>query len=217
MRVFILESPNPIDLLQGRSEMQSLETICRLFEHEVVTFLVKSRQEFNDTIKYISTINLKAEPDSPICLHLSTHGNEDGLGFGEDGMDWKDLFDVLQPLYKKISKNKSGNILVISACGAGQQKLTREFTDSHKNGSLIHRLSIKPPKYVFVTAEEEVTWQDAVVSWTILYRKLAEINLDDRNEVQNILKNIKSLEAGTIKYFRWDEQSKSYKSYSVPD
>lgn len=197
--------------------MQSLETICRLFEHEVVTFLVKSRQEFNDTIKYISTINLNAEPDSPICLHLSTHGNEDGLGFGEDGMDWKDLFDVLQPLYKKLSKNRSGNILVISACGAGQQKLTREFTDSHKNGNFIHRLSIKPPKYVFVTAEEEVTWQDAVVSWTILYRKLAEINLDDKNEVQNILKNIKSLEAGTIKYFRWDERSESYKSYSVPE
>jgi hypothetical protein len=217
MKVFILESPNPIDLLQGRSEMQSLETICRLFEHEVVTFLVKSAQEFYDAINYISTINIKEALDSPICIHLSTHGNEDGLGFGKDGIDWKDLFDILQPLYKKLSKNKAGNILIISACGAGQQKLTIEFTNAHQNGSILHKLLNKPPKYVFVTAEEEVTWQDAVVSWTILYRKLAEINLDDKNEVQNILKNIKSLEAGTIKYFRWDERSESYKSYNVPD
>ena len=62
MRVFIIECPNPIDLLQGRNEGKWLEQICKLVGHEVISFQPKSK---NDLLTVLSLIR-KAKRG---CIH----------------------------------------------------------------------------------------------------------------------------------------------------
>ena len=46
-----------MDLLQGRSEKEALEKVCKLIGHEVTTFQVKSKDEFETVCRYVSSID----------------------------------------------------------------------------------------------------------------------------------------------------------------
>src|SRR5215470_3847723 len=63
-------------------------------------------------------------------------------------------------------------IFIISACGAGEQKLTSELMKVEKSDGLLDILV-----YLFVTADHEVAWQDAAVAWTVFYHQLSYAEL----------------------------------------
>lgn len=213
MKVFIIECPNPIDLLRERAEYQSLEKVCKLMGHDSASFLVKSKQELITVIKYISTIDAEHDEDDKknehLCIHLSTHGNRKGLVFGTDFLDWDDLAMTLEPLYN-LPDYPGNLILIISSCGTNQQKFTLKIKNKIKD-------THKPPQYLFVFDEEKVHWNDAVLGWTILYHQLPKINLDNKTSVQAVLKRIKQASLGNIKYYRWDNINLKYKKYIVKD
>lgn len=208
-RIFIIESQNPIDLLQGRSESEGLERICKLIGHEVATFHVRSRIELEETISYIATISNNQEPEEtknlPLCIHFSAHGNETGLAFGKDFIGWKKLFRVIQPLCCEMEEYQGEVIFVISACGAGKQKLSTEFKKEYANNN-----NLKPPKYIFVTVDENVYWDDAMVSWAMFYHQLPKALLKHWFKVRSILKRIKDSRVGNLQYHRWDDKRKEY-------
>ena len=61
MKIFIIESPSPEDLLTSRNESTSLENVCRMFNHQITSFTAYSLDDFKKTIKYISSIELSKE------------------------------------------------------------------------------------------------------------------------------------------------------------
>ena len=61
IRLFVVESANPIDVLQGRAEAPTLRTIGSLIGHEVATMSVHSRQQFRDACRWIASINKPPE------------------------------------------------------------------------------------------------------------------------------------------------------------
>lgn len=213
MRIFIVECPNPMDLLQERTELQSLEKICKLFRHEVYTFLVKSSAEFKRVLRYISTIdgdvNNKKDNDEPLCIHISAHGYDDGSGlvFGADDLEWEDLTKALLPIMKEDIQYKGSKILIISACYANKQKITKEINKKKNN----IRDGLTPIKYIFIADEDEVKWQDAVVAWTILYHQLPHSDLDKPDTVKSLIRKMKESGFGNITYFRWDEERERYR------
>lgn len=218
LRLFIIECPNPMDLLAGRSESQCLEKACKLVGHDITTFQVLSKDQLVTVCNYISTIFDGNSSDGLlICIHLSGHGNEDGLSFGKDFVKWKNLFEVIQPICS-VTKSRDRVVFVISACGAGKQKLTQELeAECRKNNEFI------PPKYLFVIMDEKIRWDSAVVLWTVFYHQLSEVSLDDnsKEKIQVILCKIKGLRVGGIQYHRWDDNRKDYltyipKVYSIP-
>lgn len=213
MKVFTIECPDPIDLMQGRAEHQVIEKLSRILGYESYSFLVKSKAEFLSTVKYIASLDqcndTNATEDFPLCIHISSHGNEDGLEFGGDTITWKDIFEVLTPLMSDALNFNGDVILIVSACSANKQKITREFLLQRKELSLS-----KPLKYIFVFDEDEIRWSAAVVAWTILYQQLTVTNLSDKKSVQNILQKIGQLDLGHLKYYRWDEKRKKYGTYS---
>ena len=105
MRVFIVECPNPLDLLQERNEGKSLEQICKLVGHEVASFQSKSKEDLVGACRYISSIDREHDatdnPDLPLCIHISSHGEEDGLWFGKDLVSWNELLYALEPICTK--------------------------------------------------------------------------------------------------------------------
>lgn len=212
MRVFIIECPNPIDLLQGRNEGKSLEQICRLVGHEVISFQPKSKKDLATVCRYISSIDREHDgsdnPDLPICIHISSHGEEDGLWFGQDLTSWNELLDALEPICTKKSIYKGEKLLIISACEAKEQRLTEKFQKRKKLNK-----GFQPPKHLFVTASEEVYWKDAVVAWALFYNKIPNTNLSKKKKILSVLNLIENAELGTIHYYRWSAKKERYTCY----
>ena len=77
MNVIILESPNPMDLILKRDESASLEKICKLFGHNITSFFITSSRSLQETLNYISSIDedFDNEDKTPLCIHISCHGN----------------------------------------------------------------------------------------------------------------------------------------------
>ncbi|THB70640.1 MAG: hypothetical protein D6B25_19805 [Desulfobulbaceae bacterium] len=214
MRVFIIECPNPIDLLQGRNEGKSLEQICKLVGHEVCCFHPKSKEELVMVCRYISSIDREHDgsdsPDLPICIHISSHGEEDGLFFGKDLVSWNELLQALEPVFTKKSIYKGEHILTVSACEAKDQQLTKRIQKACKENH-----ALKPPKHLFVTADEDVYWNDAAVAWALFYNKIPKTKLSKKKKIVEVLTLIEKAELGSIHYYRWQEKKKKYQSYSA--
>ena len=212
MRVFIIECPDPMDLLQERSEGQGLEKICKLVGHEVASFQVKSKFELESVCEYISSIDKTHDdrnmPDLPLCIHITSHGNDDGLGFGKDFVTWDDLLEIIRPICTRQRKYRGDRIFVISACEAKYQQLTNELKKAWEK-----KRRFKPPKYLFLTADDEVFWDDAIVAWAMFYNKMPKADLNDKYAVQEILDQIKKADVGTIYYYRWDSNQEKYLRY----
>lgn len=171
-----------------------------------------SKTDFKKFCTYISSIDVdhdeNTDEDVPLCIHISAHGNDDGVSFGNDFLGWKDLFSALNPLFKKI-KYPGDIFIVISSCLAGNQKLTEEIETNWTPKS-----KVTLPKYVFVTGDEDgVAWDDAVVSLALFYYKISSRSLGKKIKIQNILKEIKTATGSELWYFRWDDNKSKYLKY----
>ncbi len=212
MRVFIIECPDPMDLLQERSEGHGLKQICKLIGHEVALFQVRSKLELKTICEYISSIDRNHDdrnmPDLPLCIHITSHGNSKGLGFGKDLVTWNELLDIIKPICIRRSSYRGERIFVLSACDAKHQSLTDELKDAWER-----KRTFKAPKYLFVTADEDVYWDDAIVAWAMFYNKIPKADFNDKSSVQDILDQIENADIGTIHYYRWDSDKERYLRY----
>ncbi len=210
LRIFVIESPDPMDYLSQREERGALEKICKLIGHEVTTFRVLSKAEFKCICKFISQIDASKSEDPrnppPICIHISSHGNKSGLALGKDFVSWKQLFLHLQPLCKTLPHYDSSVFLVISACMAGFQQLTKEI----ESGFLAKPGKLVPPHYLLINTNEELQWDDSLISWAVFYHQFPKVQWRQKGDIQNILKKVHEIGAAKIKYYRWESKKTKY-------
>ena len=212
-RIVLLESPNPMDLLQGRTEVQTLAAACRLIGYEAVSFTIRSQREFQETCKYLSTIEATHDSsnakDVPLFVHISCHGNDKLLAFGKDNVDWEELSSDIEPLCT-LEDYPAGFVLSISACGAGDQKITTGLSAAFKK-----KKGMRPPHYLFVTDGESVLWDAATVAWVALYHHVGKVGITDKRKIQKALTAIKTVSSMSLLYFRWDAKEKKYKRFAA--
>lgn len=215
-RIFLLESPNSLDLLEGRGERSSLENICSLFGHDVTSFLLRDANEFFQSMRYLGAVVHHPEPGSkPLFIHISAHGNSDGVKVGADEVSWNKLAKMLSKTYLDLDEYEGPIVLIISACGANDRELTERIAKKYKKDQIDN-----PPEYVFVFSEDTVSWRDAVVTWTIFYRRVNRLEFlsdkkEDIGEIQKLLRRIANCGFGPLTYFRWDRSE--YKRYDGQD
>ena len=68
-------------------------------------------------------------------------------------------------------------------------------------------------KHFFVTADEDVYWNDAVVAWALFYNKIPKTKLSKKKKIINVLDLIYKAELGSIEYYRWSGKKKKYFKY----
>ena len=208
-KVFILESPSPADLLNNRNERSSLEQVCRLFGHDTASFLLRDRDDFKSALGYVGAMGWASDEESPVFIHISSHGAKDGLVFGPDEVHWKHLGEFIVESYRHLCEYSGPVVLILSACHANKQKLTRHLNRMKKQGDLEF-----PPEYILVFGEERVDWRDAVVTWTVFYRKANDLDWtygrDGRTTVQSLLALLHKSRLGDLTYFRWDSREDRY-------
>lgn len=214
IKIAVVESPNPIDLFEGRTESEGLVASCKLIGHQSVSFFAKSSREFKEICLYLSsadTDQASKNPSAPLFLHLSCHGNENGIAFGSNHMNWKELVQAIHPILNNPFYN--GNFaLVVSACGSGDHDLHRHITNAHKDND-----SLRVPQYIFSIPGCSVCWDDALVGWILFYHKVSRIKLDNRGKVQSTLKKIYKGTELRFSYHRWDHDENKYKIFTPKD
>lgn len=212
-RVFILESPNPCELLKNLGERQALEQVCKLLGHDAATFILRDIRELKQTFNYISAIKCSKDDKTPLFIHISAHGNNSGIGVGCDVIDWAALAESVQEMYDRLRYYHGPIILVLSTCGANKQRLTLEL--SRRINST--EKPFIPPEYVFVFSDDKVLWEDAVVAWTIFYREALRLDFIDKGKIQRLLDRLHNSDFGNLKYHRWDNSIKKYKFYPLAE
>ena len=213
-KVLVIEGPNALDLLEGRGERNSLEQVCKLFGHDVASFFVRDKSELHRTLTYIGAISRHPGAGTdPLFVHVSVHGNREGIGVGADTVFWDELAEMTVRMYDHLDNYLGPVILVLSACGANEQELTRLLKSKSDQFEIIH-----PPEYVFVFTDKTVKWTDAVVTWTIFYSQVAAIEFDVSSpkqiaKIQHLLGRLDRSGFGKLTYYRWDESDETYKRF----
>jgi len=211
IKIVVVESPNPIDLLEGRSESDGLVSACKLIGHQSISFFAKSRREFKEICLYLAsadTEHASKHPSAPLFLHLSCHGNCEGIAFGSNVLDWKALVQDLEPILD--NPLYEGNFaLAISSCGSGEHDLYEHFLSRIEDD-----VEAKIPQYIFSIPGDSVYWGEALVGWVLFYHKLSSINLGDKSKVQDALKEIYYGTKLKFSYHRWDKKTKKYKTFT---
>lgn len=212
LRVAVLESPNAVDLFDERSEGEALVASCKLIGHQASLFMVKSRREFKEICRYLGAADVRhasRNAAGPLVLHISSHGNDAGIAFGPDFVEWADLVKDVEPILANADYRGSF-ALSLSSCGSGSHDL-----DDHLKKAAELRNDIRLPSYIFSIRTETVNWDDALLGWLLLYHKLSGISINERNDVQYALRDV--LRGTGLKFFyhRWDEQRGHYRTYAA--
>lgn len=214
-RVFLLESPNPDDLLDGTSEAAPLSQLCSQFGHDFASFFVRDKKELKSTLAYISSLDTGDCNAMPLFVHLSTHGNGDGLAFGQDFMEWPEIAKEIIKMFRCLTPSDTPYggpiVLVLSSCGSKDQRLTKLFSRVHKKDKLEW-----PPEYVFVFDNEKVEWRDAIVIWALFYRMVPQLDFlkkKGKSDIQSFLSKVSNLGLAELRYFRWDRTEEKYFQY----
>ncbi|HVG60304.1 MAG TPA: hypothetical protein VNA24_17230 [Hyalangium sp.] len=207
VRIFHTECPSPQDLLDGRAEGPVLRAITPLIGHRLHSQIIASRTQFEEMVRHLGTLPRRDDPQKKLAvvLHISGHGDKDGIRIGADDLDWADLVEILEPFVSIGGAYPGKRIVVLSSCFANKQKLA----DALMRGGNRRRV---PLDYLFCT-EREVEWDHAAVAWTVFYHLLPQVDLDEKNSVQGALKKVYGL-GTTLHYWRWDKKKRKYKHYS---
>lgn len=209
MRIAIIESPNPVDVFEGRTEAQALEATCKLLCHKPVSFFPRSRSELRTVCKFLASADsAHASPSdsAPLFIHISCHGNESGLAFGNDFIEWDDLAQDLLPIFKN-DDYRGQTVLCLSACGSGEHVVHAALSEKLE-GSLA-----RPPAYIISIRHEAAHWDDLLVGWTLFYHKMAKVSLSDFDAVKDVFTSIKECIQVQFSYHRYNEESQKYKVY----
>lgn len=212
VKIAVVESPNPIDLFDERSESEGLVSACKLIGHQSISFFAKSRREFREICLYLASADTKHAskyPSAALFLHLSCHGNKGGISFGSSKLlTWKALVQDVKPILN--NPYYQGNFaLSISSCGSGEHDM-----DEHILNKIEEDDSIKIPQYIFSIPGCSVNWDDALIAWVLFYHKLSSIQLSDKIRIQAALKEIYKGTGLRFSYHRWDDQDKGYKTFT---
>ncbi|NLV46601.1 MAG: hypothetical protein GXY07_19125 [Candidatus Hydrogenedentes bacterium] len=211
IRLFVVECPSPIDALAGIGEGPIVAAIGKLNGHQCVEYQIKSKVEFETLCKYLGSMNHVEDrsPEITSCLHISTHGDNEGLLLGGDEVLWESLAECLQPFLNVPENHTPSRIIVLSACMAESQKVTKAFEKYARSHD-----DVTPPQYVFCTTGE-VPWDAAAVAWAVFYHLLPQANLEDKKSIQDILTRIASIGLPEFVYFRWDNDRSKYLKYAA--
>lgn len=206
IRLFVVESPSPLDALAGIAEGPAVASIARLIGHQAVEYQVRSRSDFRDLCRYLGSSDRVEDenPERTSCMHVSAHGSDDGLLLGGDDVAWDLLAEDIQPFLRTPKNGDACRILVLSACMAESQKITAVIAKRVRN-----QADVVPPRYLFCTSGA-VPWDAAAVAWAVFYHLLPQANLENKQSVQDILNKIASIGLPKFVYFRWDQKQDKY-------
>lgn len=158
--VYLLESPSALDLYRGDDEGVLLGKLLKLSGIDYVARTVATRELFVQAVD-VGLNDVQAQfPGRRPILHLSCHGNVDGLGFTDGSfIRWRELAAVFRPINRRVP---GGLILSMSSC------------EGYAGICMAMEVGVEkePPFYALVGSGGTPTWPETAVAYTTFYHQL---------------------------------------------
>jgi hypothetical protein len=161
--VHIIESPSANDLLDDRTEGRLLKESLKLAEIPTSYRLASSRETLSKALYRGLIDDLKKRPNNSLpILHLSAHGNKEGIVLtNEEFVSWEDLRTLLVPINKVFAGSL---IFCLSACeGYGAVR-----------SAMNHSKEL--PYFALVSHLGATAWADAAIGFSTFYHLLLKKN-----------------------------------------
>ena len=206
MNVFIVESPKFDEVISNVNESASIKNLCEQFGHRAI-----SVTEFSTNgLEYLSSSISNSWLDSAnemLCIHVSCHGNNDGVSFGDDFMTWGDFLLCFKDVL--THDNSAKLIFCISACGTKSQQFTGYCKRLHDE------LGLQPPKYWVLFDQEKISWRRSLVCWSNVYYALSNNDKYQALRMQRAVKASKCITNGNaaLMYYLWDVDKSKYEPF----
>jgi len=158
--VFVIESPSAVDLYHRRSEGEIIRQAVELNQIPCIVRTAISLEAFDACLKIGLSDAMKAMPGSIPLLHISAHGDSNGIGLSNGyHMTWNELRSHLRPINEALN----GTLIVcMSSCeGYSGTRMAMYPTDS------------KLPYLVLVGCVTKPVWGETAVGFATLYHQLA--------------------------------------------
>jgi hypothetical protein len=178
--VHVIESPKPMEILEGRQEQVTLYSALEDTGIRVEAYTVVDEETLFRAFKMMGECHYEYdEEEEPFpILHISAHGSKDGIELTSgDFLAWKRLGDLLVPF-----NEATGDVLVVgmSTCfGFQGLKMARRISGS--------------PFYALVGPVGDVGWDDTKVGFVTFYHLVARKgwDLNPAVEVMNTAAGVK--------------------------
>lgn len=192
-KIYIVESPSQADIKLGRQEGTGLSSVLTLANIQNECFQVANENDLIQAFKDIAQdVNKNKEGNVWIAIHLSLHGNKQGIGL-TDGtvINWKHFSEI----WMKYFTNEVGYFtnpinsqrfcpvyLCLSVCEGMAAKEMRNYSTS-------------VPYFSLVAPTIPINWSDSLMAFSILYhtvihKKLGFDKAIERMNLVNELDNV---------------------------
>jgi hypothetical protein len=183
-KVFIIESLTFPDEKSDRFEGKFLSHILKLGSIDSEYFYIRTKKEFKEVLRIFNSSNFR-------YLHLSCHGNEDGLTTTLDGL--------LHSEFALVTKNHLENRrLFLSACSATNRNFAESVIPSSGCLSMIGPAT-------------DIRFNDAAIIWASFYHLIFKANRTgmNRSDILPVLKKIVQTFEIQMNYYSVDNIDKS--------
>jgi hypothetical protein len=194
-KVYVIDSNYPEDHFLERADGIIVQHVLRALGIRADLKLALDRDHFRKAI-------VRATKAGCDVIHVSTHGNEDGIAVCNDirgsrlpqGFEWPEFVELFQ------GHDEPPGALVMAACNGASSKLAKAFSNVPKR-----------PKIIIGSTDERYP-ADYVAAWALLYRRFKRSGIN-RDAAQEVLEQICAVVHKNFRYFRWDEERERYLRY----
>jgi hypothetical protein len=183
--VFIIDTNYPEDHYHDRADGTIAQHILK-----AIGITADFRLAMNEV--YLKKSIRRALAQKCDVIHLSCHGDDDGIGICDGSeLSWEHFADLFQA-YESPPK-----ALVMSSCRGAADGIKNAFENVPKRPTII----------VGTTADKYPA--DYVAAWALLYRDFKRNGID-KGTAQEALKNICAVVDESFRYLRWDDTASKY-------
>ncbi len=178
--VYIIESAELDDYLDDRKEGVILEKSLKMMGVKNFYFPIFTLESFNFILSLIQPPYIDPKDETIIkvpVLHISTHGNNEGIQF-MDGrfLNWKDFGSLLLPINKKCMQYLG--VCMSVCCGAYAEDAAKV-------------LSISNCPYLYLVGPiKTIGWADALLAFQVFYKHIDKLFNSKFLELNNLINSI---------------------------
>jgi hypothetical protein len=159
--VFVIESPSAVDLYHGRTEGEVVRQAASLNAIPCTSKIAINQEAFVAAIRIGLHEAMESRPGLIPVLHISAHGNEDGIQLSSgDVISWDMLRDLLIPVNRALS----GTLLVCMSSCQGYAGIRMAMSAAENS---------EHPYYAIIGNGDSPTWPETAVGFAAFYHLVA--------------------------------------------
>jgi hypothetical protein len=181
-KVFIIESPAFIDILDNRNEGDALCKTLDLAKIENEMFHVSDMETLQLAfVRIAQSVSKIKEVLGGIYIHFSMHGSNEGLQLSDKSfLPWRDFYELIKDFNDNLGYIENPNrikiapiFLVFSVCDGFNAKAVKNFGD-------------ESPFTALIGPTRPIEWADSLIAFSIFYHNIVLKKLGIKVALKNM-------------------------------